>query len=155
MGSEFTVRLPIANAQAAQTRLAPVAERVRYAGSLRILLAENDADAGESLQALFNQNGYEAHLAKDGPAALAVAFDLQPQVVLLDIGLPGMSGFELAQRLRERMHNPGLRSVALSGYGQPEDLRRSREAGINYHLVKPLRFDKLQEILGICEVRGR
>jgi CheY-like chemotaxis protein len=119
----------------------------QYTDSLRIMLAEDDADTAESLQALLATCGYEVHIVKDGRAALAAAFVLQPQVVLLDIGLPGMNGYELAQELRERMPDRKLLLVALSGYGQPEDLRRSREAGIDYHFVKPLQMEKLQEIL--------
>jgi len=154
-GSEFIVRLPIASSATTDPIVKPVSGRAIHNGSLRILLAENDPDAGESLQALLNSCGYEAHLAKDGPAALTVAFALQPQIILLDIGLPGMNGYELAQQLRERMHDPALLLVALSGYGQPEDLRRSREAGINYHLVKPLKFERLQEILNSCDTGTR
>jgi CheY-like chemotaxis protein/nitrogen-specific signal transduction histidine kinase len=146
-GTEFTVRLPLASGEAAATGSQPSLMSAQYTGSLRIMLAEDDADAAESLQAMLATCGYEVHIVKDGRAALAAAFVLQPQVVLLDIGLPGMNGYELAQELRERMSDRKLLLVALSGYGQPEDLRRSREAGIDYHFVKPLQLEKLQEIL--------
>jgi two-component system, sensor histidine kinase len=146
-GSEFTVELPVASGEAAATRSEPSSISAKSSGSLRIMLAEDDADAAESLQALLATCGYEVHVVKDGRAALGAAFVLQPQVVLLDIGLPGMNGYELAQELRERMPDQKLLLVALSGYGQPEDLRRSREAGIDYHFVKPLQLGKLQEIL--------
>jgi CheY-like chemotaxis protein/anti-sigma regulatory factor (Ser/Thr protein kinase) len=147
LGSEFTVRLPITSAEAAKTRNEPSLIRAPYTGSLRIMLAEDDADGAESIQALLGNCGYEVHIVKDGPAAIAAASVLHPQVVLLDIGLPGMNGYELAQELRHRMRDRKLLLVALSGYGQPEDLRRSRESGIDYHLVKPLKLEKLQEIL--------
>ncbi len=150
-GSEFTVRLPIPSAEAAKTRSEPSLIGPLYSGSLRIMLAEDDADAAESLQALLSDYGYEVHIVKDGRAALAAAFVLQPQVILLDIGLPGMNGYELAQELRERMPDRKLLLVALTGYGQPEDIRRSRESGIDYHLVKPLQLEKLQEILTAYE----
>jgi CheY-like chemotaxis protein len=143
-GSEFTVRLPIASAPAAETRSDPVIS-AHYTGSSRILLVEDDVDAGESLRLLLSDLGYDVHIVKDGSAALAAAFGLQPQVILLDIGLPGMNGYELARNLRERM--PRLLLIALSGFGQPEDVRRSREAGIDYHFLKPLEVEKLQEVL--------
>jgi signal transduction histidine kinase/CheY-like chemotaxis protein len=146
-GSEFTVRLPLASGEAAAARSLPSRMSAQTTGSLRIMLAEDDADAAESLQALLATCGYEVHIVKDGRAALAAALVLQPQVVLLDIGLPGMNGYELAQELRERMPDRKLLLVALSGYGQREDLRRSREAGIDYHFVKPLQLETLQEIL--------
>lgn len=146
-GSEFRVRLPVASAIAAETRPEPPSISPHYTGSLRIMLAEDDADAAESLQALLNDCGYDVHIVNDGRAALAAAFVLRPQVVLLDIGLPTMDGYELAQELRERMPDRKPLLIALSGYAQPEDLRRSREAGIDYHFVKPLQLEKLQEIL--------
>ena len=146
-GNEFTVRLPIANAQVAETRSETTLGSGGHTSSLRILLVEDDADAGETLEVLLSEFGYETSTVKDASAALTAAVVLQPQVVLLDIGLPGMNGYELAQELRERMRNPQLLLIALSGYGQPEDLRRSREAGIDYHFLKPLKVEKLQEIL--------
>jgi signal transduction histidine kinase/CheY-like chemotaxis protein len=154
-GSEFTVRLPIANAQVVETRSETTLSSDGHTSSLRILLVDDDADAGETLEMLLSEFGYEIHTVKDAPAALTAAFVLQPQVVLLDIGLPGMNGYELAQELRKRMRNPQLLLIALSGYGQPEDLRRSREAGIDYHFLKPLKVEKLQEILTDYEAIGR
>lgn len=146
-GSKFTVRLPLASGETAATRSERSLISAKYSGALRIMLAEDDADQAESLQALLATCGYEVHIVKDGRAALAAAVVLQPQVVLLDIGLPEMNGYKLAQELRERMPGRKLLLVALSGYGQPEDLRRSREAGIDYHFVKPLQLEKLQAIL--------
>ena len=118
------------------------------------MVAEDDADSAESLQALLSDYGYEVHIVKDGSAAIAAASVLQPQVVLLDIGLPGMNGYELAQELRERMPDRKLLLVALSGYGQPEDLQRSREAGIDYHSGKTSSLEKLKEILTEYETSG-
>jgi signal transduction histidine kinase/ActR/RegA family two-component response regulator len=154
-GSEFTVRLPIASVQSAENSFDPSLISTHLNGSLRIVLAEDDEDAAESLQALLGHCGYDVHIAKDGRAALAAALVLQPQVILLDIGLPGMNGYELAQELRIRMPDPKPLLVALSGYGQPEDLRRSREAGIDYHFVKPIQLEKLQELLTRYEAGRR
>jgi CheY-like chemotaxis protein len=154
-GSEFTVQLPTASLEPTVTGSAASLISARYTGSLRIMLAEDDADAAESLQALLNDCGYEVHTVKDGRSAMAAAFVLQPQVVLLDIGLPEMNGYELARQLRERMPDRKLLLVALSGYSQPEDRRRSREAGIDHYLVKPLQFEELQKILTEYRANGR
>ena len=86
------------------------------------------------------------HVAGDGAGGLAAATPLQPQVVLLDIGLPGMSGYELAQRLRMALPRK-VQLVAITGYGQAEDLRRSKECGIDHHLVKPVNLEDLETIL--------
>jgi CheY-like chemotaxis protein len=91
--------------------------------------------------------GHEVHVAHDGPAALEAAQSHAPEVVLLDIGLPGMDGHEVARRLRAASPN-GLEIVALTGYGQEEDRSRSREAGFDDHLVKPVDPEDLRRILG-------
>ena len=154
-GSEFTVRLPIASTEQVETRAEPSLVGEHRNGSLRIMLAEDDPDAAESLKALLNDCGYEVHTVSDGRSALAAAFVLQPQVILLDIGLPEMNGYELARELRERMPDRKPLLVALSGYGQPEDIRRSRDAGIDFHFVKPLELEKLQDILTDYEASRR
>jgi signal transduction histidine kinase/ActR/RegA family two-component response regulator len=154
-GSEFTVSLPIASAATADTCPESLSVIKHHNGSLRIMLAEDDSDAAESLEALLSGYGYEVHTVSDGRAALAAAFVLQPQVILLDIGLPEMNGYELARNLRERMPDRKPLLVALSGYGQPEDLRRSRDAGIDFHFVKPLQLEKLQDVLTEYEASRR
>mgnify|MGYP001468141837 CR=1 FL=1 len=153
-GSEFTVRLPIASVEAAEQPSEASELSADYTGSLRIMVVEDDPDAAESLQALLRDCGYEVHIVNDGGAALAAAFVLQPEVILLDIGLPTMNGYELAQELRDRLPDRKL-LLALSGYGQPEDRRRSREAGIDYHLVKPLHLRALQDILSEYKANRR
>ena len=91
--------------------------------------------------------GHEVRVAHDGPAALEAAAAAPPEVVLLDIGLPGMDGYEVAERLRARPESGGPVLVALTGYGQEEDRRRSREAGFDHHLVKPVDLDDLRSLL--------
>ena len=154
-GSEFTVTLAIASGPPSEARAQVPSVREHHNGSLRIMLAEDDADAAESLEALLSDYGYEVHTVSDGRAALAAAFVLQPQVVLLDIGLPNMNGYELARELRVRMPDRKPLLVALSGYGRPEDLRRSRDAGIDFHFVKPLQLEKLQNVLTEYEASQR
>lgn len=91
--------------------------------------------------------GHEVKVAYDGPEALDLARRFRPEVVLLDIGLPGVSGYEVAERLRERPETGGARLIALTGWGQEDDRRRSRSAGIDVHLVKPVDPDAIRELL--------
>jgi CheY-like chemotaxis protein len=112
-----------------------------------ILIVDDNQDAADSLGALLGLMGNEVHIAYDGEQALEMAAALEPRVVLMDIGLPKLNGYEAARRMRAL---PGLRDaliVALTGWGQGEDRRRSREAGFDHHLVKPVALDDLQNVL--------
>jgi CheY-like chemotaxis protein len=91
--------------------------------------------------------GHDVRVAYDGPTALALTRDFRPQVVLLDLGMPGMEGYEVARRLRQLPEPQSLLLVALTGWGQEEDRRRSREAGFDLHLIKPVEPDALQQLL--------
>jgi CheY-like chemotaxis protein len=122
--------------------LEPAGERKepRSAGKLRILIVEDDAETAESLAVLLHRHHYDVSVAADGAAAVEMARAHNPDVVLLDIGLPEMDGWEVAKRLRDPLSWPeGKRPmlVAISGYGQEADRQRSMEAGIDLHLVKP------------------
>ena len=92
--------------------------------------------------------GHEAYLAFDGPGALKAVEAFQPEVVFMDIGLPGMDGYQVAQHLRERYGFPALVLIALTGYSKEEDRRRSSEAGFDHHLVKPVEVELLHRLLG-------
>jgi CheY-like chemotaxis protein len=96
---------------------------------------------------LLSLDGYDVQVAFDGPTALNAAAEFQPQAVLLDIGLPGMDGYEVARRLREQPQHRGLLLVAITGYGQDDDRVRSREAGFDHHLVKPVDPETLSHVL--------
>ena len=114
---------------------------------LRVLVVDDNHDAVETLAMLLGLWGHDVRLAADGPSALETAAAHRPDVVLLDISLPGMSGYEVAERLRA---NPELREtvlVAMTGYGQAEDKKETREAGFTLHLVKPVEPDVLQKLL--------
>jgi PAS domain S-box-containing protein len=113
----------------------------------RVLIVEDDADAADALEALLSSEGFETRVAHDGSAALTAASSFRPGVVLLDLGLPGMGGIEVARRLRENGGAPGLRLVALTGHASSEDVARSREAGFDRHLVKPLSMTELKNAL--------
>jgi CheY-like chemotaxis protein len=145
-GSEFTVRLP-ARLQAVPVTPDPkVNQSVGGGPSLRVLICDDNRDAADSLAVLLGIWGYEVHQATDGATALALARDYQPDAVLLDIGLPGgLNGYEVARRLRQESNRAYL--IALTGFGGPEDRRRSREAGFDHHLGKPVDPTDLQELL--------
>ncbi|HYU35621.1 MAG TPA: response regulator [Thermoanaerobaculia bacterium] len=111
----------------------------------RILVVDDNRDSAESLALLLELQGHEAQIAFEGPAALAIARTFNPDFVLLDIGLPGMDGYEVARRLREE--GSASRLVALTGYGLDEDRQRSLDAGFDDHLVKPVSLEDLARIL--------
>lgn len=145
-GSEFVVRLPEVGHRREKRRdqraSSPAARR-----ALRVLVVDDCRDIVESLSMLLTLKGYEVLTADDGPAAIDIALVELPQVILLDIGLPGMTGYEVARELRRRRELDGTWLIAVSGYGQPKDLEMSRDAGFDHHLVKPVEFSELQQIL--------
>jgi len=114
---------------------------------LRVLVVEDNTDTVLTFALLLKALGHDVRTAHDGPTGVEVALAYQPDVALLDIGLPGLNGYEVAKRIRQE---PTLRDtvlVALTGYGQETDREISRQAGFNHHMVKPANFDKLQQIL--------
>ncbi|HYO15096.1 MAG TPA: response regulator [Thermoanaerobaculia bacterium] len=147
-GSEFIVRLPAAPAtgaagpEAASDERAPSASR-----ALKILLVEDNVDSAEMMAFFLKLRGHEVRTAHNGPAALEAARTFEPQAVLCDIGLPGMNGYELAVRLREQPAFQRTPLIALTGYGQEEARHRSKEAGFDCHLVKPIEPDALDALL--------
>ena len=150
-GSEFTVRLPRATAERAGAHVAEVPLGARALPQpqppLRVLVVDDHPDAAESMAALMQGAGHESLVAHDGPTAIAEAGRFRPDVVLLDIGLPGMNGFEVARSLKAAPETSACVLIAVSGYGQTEDQRRSREVGFDYHLIKPADFAELEKIL--------
>jgi signal transduction histidine kinase/ActR/RegA family two-component response regulator len=145
-GSAFTIRLPAISAPA--TLPAP-AGSAAGAEPREVLIVEDNADARETLQRLLQHGGHRVHAAIDAAQALAALRTLRPQVALIDIGLPGMDGYELARRIRSEIDRERrMLLVAVTGYGLPEDRRRSAAAGFDAHLVKPLDLQALQALLG-------
>ncbi|HEX6202987.1 MAG TPA: PAS domain S-box protein [Thermoanaerobaculia bacterium] len=152
-GSVFTVRLPLtaapARPAAADAQPDPAASAWRGSGRpLRVLIADDNRDAADALRELLEVLGHRARAVYGGEEAIAAAAELDPQVVLLDLGMPGVDGYETARRLRER--GEGRRTpvlVALTGWGQEEDRRRTREAGFDHHLVKPADLQDLRRLL--------
>ncbi|MDB5973817.1 MAG: hypothetical protein JWR07_577, partial [Nevskia sp.] len=113
----------------------------------RVLLVDDNRDAVEALAMLLESLGHEVHVAYNGPDGLALAEALRPEVVLLDIGMPGMSGYDVAGALRLQPWGKSLRLIALTGWGQSSDRVRTAEAGFDHHLVKPIDFDSLEQLL--------
>jgi PAS domain S-box-containing protein len=154
-GSEFIVRLPVA-----RTPQAPDAGPADPAGAgrpppRRVLVVDDNVDAAESLAMLLRVGRHDVRTAHDGATALQLAGAFRPEVVLLDIGLPRMDGYQVARRLREQEGMGGAVLVALTGYGQDEDRRRSQEAGFDRHLVKPADPTALNDILASFEPSAR
>jgi CheY-like chemotaxis protein/two-component sensor histidine kinase len=139
-GSEFTVRLPLfANAAIASDAVKAVPSKDQVVPVRRnILIADDNQDALESLALMLRLEGHEVHCASDGEEALALAGLRRPEIVVLDVGMPKLDGCEVARRIRAESWGRGAVLVALTGWGQDVDRRRSREAGFDMHLVKPV-----------------
>jgi len=113
----------------------------------RVLVVDDNHDSADSLGLLLQLTGHEVRTAYDGPTALEAARSYRPEVAVVDLGLPRMDGCELARRLRQQPGWDAVLLVALTGYGTDEDRRRTREAGFDNHLVKPVEFEALQRLL--------
>ena len=113
----------------------------------RLLVVDDNRDAAEIMSMLLQMWGHEVAFAFDGPSALHTAEQWQPEAVFLDIGLPGMDGYEVAARLRELPHAKDAVLIAITGYGEDDDRLRSRRAGIDHHLVKPVAPDALRSLI--------
>jgi PAS domain S-box-containing protein len=136
-GACFTVRLPRAQSPAPT----PPSPRSDAGIRLRVLVAEDNVDAADTLTLLLKKSGYKVMLARSGPEAVAIAREFRPQAVLLDIGLPGLDGFEVAQKLRDMGETADAMILAVSGYGDADSRRRAHAAGIDAYFVKPLDFE--------------
>jgi CheY-like chemotaxis protein len=131
------------------------AEVITYRGQVRVLLVEDDWDVAESMVALLGVLGHRVRVAYDGLSALDVASVERPDIMLVDIGLPGMDGYEVARRVRQDPKLQRTVLVALSGYGREEDKREAAAAGFHHHLTKPVEFDKLQGLVSGVSRTGR
>ena len=148
-GSEFTVRLPAAS-KAGPSPAPDDATPAPKKGS-RILIVDDSVDTARGMARLLKLVGNEVRIAHDGPTGVEIGRDFRPEFVLLDIGLPGMDGYEVATALRLDECCKGATIIGISGYGQDEDRRRSRAAGFDHHLVKPVDFDALTSLLAQAE----
>jgi CheY-like chemotaxis protein len=151
-GSEFVIHLPVATAALAHQAVVerPLAEPSLC---LRVLIVDDNVDGANSLAAMLQALGHQVRVEYDGPAGVRAASARQPDVALLDIGLPGMSGYEVARTLRENEATRDTVLIAVTGWGQLEDRRRSREAGFDLHLVKPADPLELRALLASVAAR--
>ncbi|HET6285085.1 MAG TPA: ATP-binding protein [Polyangia bacterium] len=167
VGTEFIVSLPVAAPIAAALpatpeladSVAPVAPAISIAtspspGGLRILVADDNVDGAEALASVLEDMGNEVRMAHDGAAAFELATAFRPDLAFLDIGMPKMTGHELASRIRAEPWGRAIVLAALTGWGQSEDRRRSREAGFDHHLVKPITVEALQKVVGQVQPAG-
>jgi CheY-like chemotaxis protein len=155
-GSEFTVRLPLApEPRPSPGAAGPAAQRPTAAPLHRILVVDDLPDAARSLGTLLRLAGADVQIAYDGPGALAALGTYRPDVVLLDIGLPKMDGYEVARRIRQQPEFRDVMLIALTGWAQEDDRRLARAAGFDHHLVKPVDFDALQALLASLETSPR
>jgi CheY-like chemotaxis protein/two-component sensor histidine kinase len=145
-GSEFVVRFPIVQDTERRT---PVwhDEKAEAPPTRRILIVDDNQDAAYTLSMLLRTFGNEVSTAHDGLEAVGAAASFKPEVVLLDIGLPGLNGYDVARRIRQQDGGEDILLVALTGWGQEDDRRRSLEAGFDYHMTKPIEFDALKKLL--------
>jgi PAS domain S-box-containing protein len=145
-GSEFVLRLPVIEDMSAPAPHPVVRTRGAKSAS-RVLVVDDNPDTARGMVRLLKLAGHEVKMALDGKTALVLARELGPDAVLLDIGLPDMDGYAVARELRQYQGCEHALLIAVSGYGQEEDLRRARSAGFDYHLVKPVDFDELMGLL--------
>jgi two-component system CheB/CheR fusion protein len=152
-GSKFIVRLPALSP--AGEPIARVETAKQIAQTSRLLVVDDNIDSADMLVMLLQMLGHEAQAAYSGQTALEMAVKYQPEFVLLDIGMPDMNGYEVALRLRQRPQTKDVRLIAMTGYGQDSDRERSKEAGFDRHLVKPVDPQKLQELLTTLSQQSR
>jgi CheY-like chemotaxis protein len=147
-GSEFTVRLPVLlSPNMVQQRSTEDGNDTNPSSAHRILVVDDNNDGAKSLALLLQAMGHDARTVHDGLEAVEAAAEFRPEVVLLDIGLPRLNGYEVARRIRAQPWSASMVLIAQTGWGQEEDQRRSKEAGFNFHLVKPVDPTDLEKLL--------
>ena len=147
-GSEFVVTLPChASSTTPPVEVAPMTETDTGVGGRKILVADDNQDAANSLAMLLRLAGHDVRTVHGGEAALTVASTFEPEIALLDIGMPDLNGYEVAKRLRLTDGGKDLRLIALTGWGQDDDKRRARDAGFDHHLTKPVDPQRLDALL--------
>jgi CheY-like chemotaxis protein/two-component sensor histidine kinase len=148
-GSEFTVRMPVGSPAESVVPAPLPAERPQHAAAQGgcVLVVDDNRDAAESLAMLLRMEGHVVHIAYDGPTALDAVQSMRPRAVLLDLGLPGIDGFQVAERIRSMPDGARILLVAISGYGQDEHRRRAKQTGFDRHFVKPIDPVAITELL--------
>jgi signal transduction histidine kinase len=146
-GSEFTVRLPL-DRIAAATHEEPDSSFAATTRQRRVLIADDNLDAGESLAMLLRLDGHEVEVAHNGPEALALFDRMKPEIAILDIGMPGLTGYEVAQRIRAQKLSRPVTLIAVTGWGQDADKARAAASGFDHHFTKPIEPESLSALIG-------
>jgi CheY-like chemotaxis protein len=154
LGSEFVVRLPLASSPMRSDQPATDAGPSATLSPRRVLVVDDNQDAADSVGMLLTLLGLDAHVAYNGPDALEAFATFQPAVVLMDIGMPGMDGYEVARRIRLLPESEDVILIALTGWGQEEDRQRTLNAGFDYHLIKPTNVSALETLFVSLESRA-
>jgi PAS domain S-box-containing protein/excisionase family DNA binding protein len=153
-GSEFVVRLPIARATSRAAE-SPHGANAANGSKQRILVVDDNKDSGDTLSLLLQSKGHAVRTARDGLEAVGLAAEFLPDVILMDVGMPRLNGYAATQHIRQTAAGKDVFIVALTGWGQADDLRRSQEAGCSAHLVKPVDFAALENLLASREALSR
>lgn len=156
MGSEFVVRLPVVMSGFTGLEHSNLQTREAVSTDLRrIVVVDDNVDAADSLGLMLEMAGHQVRTANDGEAGIAVAAQFRPDVVLMDIGMPKLNGYEAARRMRQHPWSQGMVLVALTGWGQEGDRKKSADAGFDHHLVKPVEMDALTKLMaGLNSAHG-
>ena len=155
-GSQFTLRLPLAEAVTqtpADTGAAPAAASAP--GALRILVVDDNRDAADTLAVLLQVMGHEVRQVHDGASAVTEAASFDPQLVLLDIGMPGLNGYDACRQMRQQAGGSARTLVAVTGWGQPQDVQKAKDAGFDHHLVKPVEMQALVRLIAARVTESR
>jgi CheY-like chemotaxis protein len=153
-GSEFVVRLPVLSDPLEPPKAAGPSRGEARPGRRRVLIVDDNQDGAESLALMLRFGGHETEVAHDGLEAVAAAERVRPDAAFLDIGLPGLNGYEVSRRIRDQPWGKDLLLVAVTGWGQEEDRERSKAAGFDAHVVKPVQPDVLMRLLAGARPRG-
>ncbi len=153
-GSEFIVRLPVQAEAPAGSVAGPSDSVAGPSPRLRVLLVDDNSDSVKTLAMILGLRGFDTRHALDGPQSIAMAAEWRPDAVVLDIGLPGMDGYQVAARIREQAGNACPTLVALTGYGGTEARRQALDAGFDHHFIKPVNLDELASVLAASAPRG-
>jgi len=145
-GSEFLIRLPATGTDTPLPAVRPVTT-TRGSSNEKVLIIDDNTDAADSLGALLRDSGFTCASALDGPSGLNTVTSFDPDVILLDLGLPGLDGYEVARRIRALPDGDRYLIIAITGYGEDRDRRRSSEAGFDAHLVKPVELEQLLRLV--------
>jgi CheY-like chemotaxis protein len=146
-GSEFTVRLPLALTSSSTATADSTRVERSAAAKRRILVVDDNVDSGETLALLLRAKGHDVFTARDGLEAVEKAAELRPEIILMDVGMPKLNGYDATERIRATARGRDMYIVALTGWGQTSDIARSMEAGCSAHLVKPVDFAALDQLL--------